>query len=139
MPTPSVEKLKSQLIAALELRPEILEAYLFGSQALGLAQPHSDIDVAVYVMPTYPLDRNFGYQAELTAALMAALHTNIIDLVLLNRAPPLLYHRIITRGIRLMSRNLAHTTTREGAAISRYCDFLPQLAKIEAVRRRPPV
>jgi predicted nucleotidyltransferase len=33
----------------LERRPEILEAYLFGSHARGEAMPHSDIDIAVYV------------------------------------------------------------------------------------------
>src|SRR6185436_13550230 len=33
----------------LAKRPEVLEAYLFGSTARGEQQPHSDIDVAVYV------------------------------------------------------------------------------------------
>lgn len=30
---------------------------------------------------------------------------------------------------------LRASTTREGYALSRYCDFVPQLAKIEAARR----
>lgn len=127
--------LQVRLTATLRDRAEILEAYLFGSQATGQAQPHSDIDVAVYVAPDHSLEVGFGYQAELTSILMAALATNAVDVVILNRAPPLLYQRVLAHGVRLLSRDLAATTTREGRALSRYCDYLPQLAKIEAGRR----
>jgi hypothetical protein len=53
---------------------------------------------------------------------MRELGTNQIDVIVLNDAP--------------LSRNLKATTTREGQALSRYCDFVPQLAKIEAAHRR---
>lgn len=135
MPKYPPTALQARLCAALQSRAEILEGYLFGSQATDQAQAHSDIDVAVYVAPTHPLDNGFGYQAELTATLMAALETNAIDLVILNKAPPLLYHRVLAHGVRLLTRNLAETTTREGQALSRYCDFVPQLAKLEAGHR----
>ena len=135
MPQLTLVSLQSRLVAALQDHDEILEAYLFGSQATGQAQAHSDIDVAVFIAPDHPIDRGFGYQAELTATLMTAMHTNAIDVVILNRAPPLLYHRVLAYGIRLLSRDLAATTTREGRAMSRYCDYLPQLAKIEAAYR----
>ena len=39
-----VERLREEL----ERWPEVLDAYLFGSVARGEAQPHSDVDVAVY-------------------------------------------------------------------------------------------
>ena len=54
-----------------------------------------------------------------------------LDVVVLNDAPPLLYHRVLRDGERLLSRDLAATTTREGRALSRYCDYLPQLRKID--------
>ena len=115
----------------LERRPEILEAYLFGSYARGEAMPHSDIDIAVYVdrerLPPAP----WGYAAEITTDLMAGLGRNDIDVVVLNDAPPLLYHRVLRDGERLLSRDLAATTTREGYAYSRYFDYLPQLRKID--------
>ena len=111
------------------------KAYLFGSCARGKAQPHSDIDVAVYVDETLADDGNFGYRAKLTTVLMAGLGYNDVDVVVLNRAPPLLYHRVLRDGVRVLSRDLPATTTREGRALSRYCDFLPQLAKMEAARR----
>ncbi len=121
--------------ARLARRPEILEAYLFGSRARGDAAAHSDLDVAVYVdredLPPAP----FGYAAGLTAELMAEFQAGLgierLDVVVLNDAPPLLYHRVLRDGERLLSRDLAATTTREGRALPRYCDYLPQLRKID--------
>jgi predicted nucleotidyltransferase len=52
-----------------------------------------------------PPEAAFGYGADLAAALMRELGTNAV------------------------------TTTGEGQALSRYCDFLPQLAKIQAAHR----
>lgn len=123
------------LVGALAPRQEVLEAYLFGSRAMGRAQPHSDIDIAVYVDAPRAADEGYGYAAELTAHLMAALGSNKIDVVVLNRAPPVLYHRVLRDGRRILARDLRAATTREGYALSRYCDYLPQLAKIEAARR----
>ncbi len=77
-------------------------------------------------------DSPFGCAAELTAELMTALSSNAVDVVVLNQAAPLLYHRVLRDGLRLMSRDLRATTTREGQALSRYCDYLPQLRKIDA-------
>lgn len=127
--------LEIDLVSALEPRCEVLGAYLFGSRATGRAQPYSDIDVAVFVDASRAVAGAYGYAAELTAHLMAELHSNEIDLVVLNRAPPVLYHRILRDGRRVLARNLRATTTREGYALSRYCDYVPQLAKIEAARR----
>ena len=131
-PDPELER---RLLRALEARSEIQDAYLFGSRAAGRAQSHSDIDVAVYVNNDRLGGSGYGYAAELTAYLMSALGSNEIDVVLLNRAPPVLYHRVLRDGRRLLAREPRATTTREGYALSRYCDYVPQLAKIEAARR----
>ena len=45
----------------------------------------SDVDVAVYVDDARAEAGPFGYQADLTAHLMAALGTNAVDVVVLNR------------------------------------------------------
>jgi len=119
----------------MDARPEVLEAYLFGSRARGDAQAHSDVDVAVYVDAARLPHAPFGYRAASTTYLMAGLGTNRVDVVVLNQAPPLLYHRVLRDGIRLLARDLKVTTTREAQALSRYCDYVPQLAKIEAARR----
>jgi len=46
------------------------------------------------------------------------------------RIPPSATRR---RCLRILARDLRATTTREGRALSRYCDYLPQLDKIDAV------
>ena len=133
------EQIVAQLAAALGPRAEILEAYVFGSVARGDNQLHSDLDIAVYV------DREFlareervgfgGYPALLSTDLQQALRRSDIDLVLLNRANPLLYHEVLRDGQRVLSRDLAETTAREGYALSRYCDDVPRLQKLEAIQR----
>ena len=133
MTTPPTLSMK--LRAFFEARAEVLEAYLFGSAAAGSAQAHSDVDVAVYLREPRPPASAFGYVADLTAALMHVLRINRVDVVILNEAPPLLYHRVLRDGVRILSRDLRATTTREGQALSRYCDFLPQLEKIDAAHR----
>jgi predicted nucleotidyltransferase len=126
------DRFLDKLRQRLDGRPEILEAYLFGSLARRRAQQHSDVDVAVYIDPDRLPDSPFGYAAELSAELVSALRINAVDVVILNQAPPLLYHRVLRDGSRLMSRDASATTTREGQAISRYCDYLPHLRKIDA-------
>lgn len=127
--------LQARLTRALEPRPEILDAYLFGSQARGDAGALSDIDVAVYIDESLTEPGPYGYDAELITDLMTELGTNDIDVVLLNRAPPLLYHRVLRDGKLLVTRDLKATTTRAGYALSRYFDFLPQLKKQADARR----
>jgi predicted nucleotidyltransferase len=122
-------ELRTLLTEALLRRAEVLDAYLFGSTARGGAQPHSDVDVAVFVSEV-PAS-SFGYEAELGATLMSALGEDRVDVVLLNRAPPLVYHRVLRDGVRLVARDPRATTAREGRALSRYCDYAAQLAKID--------
>lgn len=129
------QSLVQRIASLLEPRPEVLEAYLFGSHAHGAAQPHSDVDVAVYVDEAKVKESTFGYRAQLTTEIIAGLHNNDVDLLILNQAPPALYYHILRDGIRVLSRDLAATTTREGYAVSRYCDFVPQLAKMDAAWR----
>ena len=128
-------QLVTRLTRALEPRVEILEAYLFGSQARGDAHRQSDVDVAVYIDKSLADEGHWGYRAELTTSLMNALGTNDVDVVVLNQAPPLLYHRVLRDGVLLVTRDLQATTTRAGYALSRYFDFLPQLDKMDAARR----
>jgi predicted nucleotidyltransferase len=129
---PLVELLR----ARLEPELDVLEAYLFGSVARGEARAHSDVDVAVYLRPAALGVPGFGPAAALSAALQQALGRSDVDVLVLNDAPPVLYHRVLRDGVRLLSRDLAATTTREGRALSRYCDYVPQLRKIEHAHRQ---
>src|SRR5262245_46928863 len=119
--------LPAKLRVLLDARPEVLDAYLFGSAATGSAQAHSDVDVAVYLADPRACESTstLGYAADLTTFLTQALGTDRVDVVILNDAPPLLYHRVMRNGVRILARDLRATTTREGRALSRYCDYLP--------------
>ena len=129
----STSGLAERISEVLSARREILEAYLFGSLARGPGQAHSDVDIAVYVDEEMIDASLFGYRSDLGSVLMSGLGTNSVDVVILNRAPPLLYYRVLRDGSRLLSRDLRATTVREGRALSRHCDFAPQLAKIDAL------
>jgi predicted nucleotidyltransferase len=135
MATPHRADIEDRARAVVSSRDEVLEAYLFGSVARGDAQPHSDVDIAVFVQAAALQQPGFGYEAELGAALQQALGRSDVDITVLNHASPVLYHRVLRDGIRLFARDLATTTTREGRALSRYCDYLPTLRAIEAVHR----
>jgi len=100
------------------------------NDATGRARARSDVDIAVYVDSERRPAAPYGYQAELTTILMQAFGRNDIDVVILNRAPPLLYHRVLRDGRRVFARDLARTTTREGQALSRYYDYAVQLAQM---------
>ena len=69
----ATHQLVARLSRALASRDEVLEAYLFGSHARGQAGPDSDIDVAVYIDRSAAEEGRWGYRAELTTDLMAAL------------------------------------------------------------------
>jgi hypothetical protein len=68
-------------------------------------------------------------------SLLVAAWAPRVDVVVLNKAPPLLYHCVLRDGVRILAHDLRATTTRERRALSRYCDYVPQLAKIEAAHR----
>lgn len=108
------DTLIERLRAALEPHSDVLDAYLFGSQARGDAAATSDVDVAVYVDPAALERPGFGLDAELGSALQTALSRSDVDVVILNRAPPLLYRRVLRDGVRLLSRSEPATVNREG-------------------------
>ncbi len=128
VPNDSRAVLCARIASILSRREEVLDGYLFGSAARGDTHGESDVDVAVWIDERVDLNAGYGFDAELGAELMAGLGRNDVDVVLLNRAPPLLYHRVLRDGVRVLSRDLRGTSVREGRALSRYCDFLPTLA-----------
>ncbi len=123
----SPEAVGQAVAGALDERVEVLDAYVFGSVGRGAAGAHSDVDVAVYLDAPTP-----DLVGSILADLMQALGRNDVDLVILNRAPPVLYHRVLRDGLRVLTRDPLATTGREGYALSRYCDYVPQLRKIAA-------
>jgi predicted nucleotidyltransferase len=90
--------------AAATVGVRLVSAYLFGSRAEGRSHRESDIDVAVLLPGDQTRDERgrFETRVALTSALIAELHDNAVDLVLLNETPPHLARRIVTRGRRIL-------------------------------------
>jgi uncharacterized protein len=77
---------------------EVISAFLFGSHAEGRAHRESDVDVAVLLVPGLDQRQRFEIRLRLTSELIALLHCNEVDVVVLNDAPPLFARRIVLDG-----------------------------------------
>jgi len=105
----------------------VLAVYLFGSVARAQARSSSDIDVGVLYEVTPPatlegLGFELAYELELTTR-------RSIDLVVLNRAPPDLIHRVMRDGILVVERERNRRIAWEVQARNEYFD-------LEPIRRR---
>src|SRR3990172_1184612 len=98
-------------------------AYLFGSRARGQALPYSDIDVGVYLDEPNEGTR-FDMELSLMGELEHTLHTDNVDVVVLNQAPPRLAYSII-KYKPLYSRDERARARIEMGILSRYFDERP--------------
>lgn len=101
--------------------------YLFGSAAQGILTPVSDLDIAVLLPEDVSSEEYFDRQLQMTLDLMQLLHTDEIDLVILNHAPPLLKHQVVTKGKLLYCRDGSALKRFELRAFAEYLDFKPIL------------
>lgn len=92
--------------------PEILFAYLFGSQAAGTETAASDVDIAVF-FATPELAGNGDFFLQMLADLSELLRRDV-DLVVLNTAPPFFKSRIINCRQTILCRD----AYREGEFIT---------------------
>lgn len=116
-----------RLKAALEARPEVLFAYLFGSECAGRRHKLSDVDVAVFIDWSRledggELQTELESWGDLCAVLQGALGRDDVDVVLLHRAPPLLAERVIRNGTVIFSRDEARRIRWIVDTKNRYCD-----------------
>ena len=102
-------------------------AYNFGSVASGRVRVDSDIDIAVLLARRLPPARTLSYRLKLMADLGAALHRSHVDLVILNDAPPLLAHRVLSRGKVVFERSASARVRFQVQTASLYFDMIPTL------------
>jgi len=109
---------RSRLARALDRDP-VIAAYLFGSQARGTAGPLSDVDLAVWSSSS----GDPAVQLELAALAGEAVRSaSDVELVVLDRAPVLLRHRVLRDGLRLVDRDPRERVRREAATLCEYLD-----------------
>jgi len=115
----------------------VVAAMLIGSQARGNPGPLSDVDIAVWHDPNLDSRGRLDLQLSLADDAGHALGTDEIDIVMLNRAPPLMRHRAIRDGKRLVERDYDERVRLETRAILDYLDTAPLRAELgRGVRRR---
>ena len=117
-----IEQLRQAL--ATHAGDDVACAYLFGSTARGEARAGSDVDLAVLYEPAPP--RTLMGGSELAVRLEKELRRTV-DLVILNRAPPDLVHRILRDGQLLLERDAPARIRFEVRSRNEYFDVLPYL------------
>lgn len=85
---------------------QVVSAYLFGSRMEGREHRESDVDVAVLLNSQLSHQQRFEIRLRLISDLIAALHHNEIDVVVLNDVPPLFARRIVLDGKRVSCGDL---------------------------------
>jgi predicted nucleotidyltransferase len=127
---------RARLAAALDA-PGVVAASLIGSYATGKASSLSDVDLAVWFAPGISTGERSERALELMGAAYEVLGTDEIDLVVLNDASPLMRHRAMRDGIRLVERDRSARVRLEARALLDYLDTAPLRATLaEGVRRR---
>jgi uncharacterized protein len=133
---PIDEKALERLSHALN-QEGVVAAMLIGSQAYGRPGPLSDVDIAVWHDPGLDSRGRFDLQLSLASDAGRALSTDEIDIVMLNLATPLMRHRAIRDGKRLVERDHDERVRLETRAILDYLDTAPLRAELgRGVRRR---
>jgi hypothetical protein len=109
-------------LSAVFDQPGIVAAYLFGSFALGRANPLSDIDLAYLGSDYKTEDSLFDLIYE---DLQRRLGEGNFDLIPLRRAPLHLKFQVVTAGTCLINREPLAAEDFAAQAIVRYLDFKP--------------
>ena len=118
--------------------PGIASAYLFGSEADGRSHRESDVDVGILLDRNhYPTSRDrFETRLALVSEFEGGLKGRMVDVVILNDAPPQLARHIVTRGRRIQcfDSEADHAFVRD--AQLRAADIDPFLRRMRAIKLR---
>lgn len=106
-------------------RREIQAAYVFGSVAAGRTRADSDVDIAVLVDRRVRPAHTWAFRVKLMGDLGSALHRSDVEVVILNEAPPLLAHRILSQGKLVFERSASARVEFQVRTASRYFDLIP--------------
>jgi predicted nucleotidyltransferase len=118
------EILLKSLKEAIEGEEGVLFAYLYGSHACGSALSDSDIDVAVYLNPS-DMTEYLKKEKKILSALIDKVHTDRIDLRILNAVPLILQYRVLKEGIPIVVKDEQSRVDFETGVMNRFFDLKP--------------
>jgi hypothetical protein len=79
----------------------------------------------VLVRDTIPQSRMFQYRLNLIVDIGSKLHRSDVDVVILNEAPPLLAHRVLSQGKLVFERSASARIRFQVMTANRYADMVP--------------
>lgn len=114
----------------------IVSAYLFGGYRAARAHRDSDIDIGLLLDRAVYTDRRARFDARLrlTSLVIGAVHSNEVDLVVLNDVPPHLARAVVTEGLRLFCRDEEADHAFRRTALLRAADLEPFLRRARRVK-----
>jgi predicted nucleotidyltransferase len=127
----TVSRLRQRLTPVQE---DVVAVYLFGSLARGTGGTTSDADIAVLYRSAPPA-RLDGLGLDLAADLEGALGCPV-DLVVLNRAPADLVHRILRDGVLVVEADRSRRVAFEVRARNLYFDLEPHRVRYRRLSSR---
>jgi hypothetical protein len=123
--THNVRNLFPKLKEYFAQRPEIEFGYVFGSYGIGKEKPLSDVDIAVFLRDDISHDRYFDFRLALIGDLAHILHTDEVDLVILNQASLLLAYQAVSSRTVLYERDPRVRIRFETRVLDKYFDAEP--------------
>ena len=126
---PTLASTSRAVARCVSRHPEIQAAYIFGSVAQGRTRPDSDIDIAVLLDRPPAHARAVRYRLTLAGELGSALLRHDVQLVILNDAPPLMAHRVVSRGLMVFERSRAVRVRFQVETARRYADMVPAMER----------
>lgn len=117
------ETIAATLRSALETEADVVAAYFYGSVARGVHRSKSDVDVAL-LLDSDPPKTLDGLRLDLASRLGDELGKPV-DIVILNRAPCDLAHRVRRDGVVLIDRDRRRRIAWEVKSRNEYFDMEP--------------
>lgn len=112
-----LNRIKKNIPEIIAEFPSVQVMYLFGSHAAGRDRMDSDVDIAVFTdgneSPTMDLELGIFLKQRIGAP---------VDVVILQKASPLLRHEVLRNKIRIFERNSAFRAIQEATAFHDYMD-----------------
>src|SRR5436190_24269236 len=112
----------------LSTHAEIQAGYVFGSMVSGRTHPDSDVDVAVLVNPKFSRAKSLRNRLSSIAEIASALGRSDVDLIILNSAPPVLAHQVLSKGRLVLQRSAAARVAFQVRAVNAFLDTEPMRA-----------
>ena len=121
---PNLASLLEPIAEALETRPEVAAAYVYGSVARDTATPLSDVDVAVLTSPSVESAKRGDLNRKLTTLLERRCPGYRFEVRFFDELPVALRGRVVGEGLRVVDRNSNLRVHAEVRARMDYFDFL---------------